>query len=179
MKKIKQFAAVICAGATLLLSKTSFAQSTPKDAFRFGIGVETLAPVGDLKSYRSNFGLGITPQLQYGIGDHVALTLSSGYYHFFEKTVHKEDGYGGYSTQRKGIIPVKLGLKAFLYKNLYISGELGAGFEVSEGSNYVKFISSGGVGYATKRWDVGLRYESFTGHSDNFGTIGLRVAYGL
>lgn len=176
MKNIKLLVAVILGAATLFLCRDASAQSTPTGKFRFDLGAETLLPTGALKSYRSDFGLGITPRLQYGLGDKVALTLTSGYYHFFEKTVHKEL-YGGFSTQRKGIIPVKLGLKVFVLKNIYLSGELGAGFEVSESNNYVKFISSAGIGYASKRWDIGLRYESFTGHSDNFGAIGLRAAY--
>jgi hypothetical protein len=38
---------------------------------------------------------------------------------------------------------------------------------------------SGGVGYATKHWDVGVRYEDFYMKDYHSGIIGLRLAYGF
>lgn len=32
---------------------------------------------------------------------------------------------------------------------------------------------------ASKSWDVGVRYENYSGQSNNYGTVGLRIAYGF
>jgi hypothetical protein len=77
------------------------------------------------------------------------------------------------------IIPVKAGLKAFISSNVYIGAEVGAGFEVDNGGGNTKLIASPTIGYASKKWDVGLRYESFSGQGNNYGLLGLRIAYGF
>jgi hypothetical protein len=178
MKKATKIATWVFTVALLFTGVNSFAQSTPKSKFRFGVGLETLVPTGDLHTYSSNFGLGITPRLQYGITDRLALTFTSGYYHFFPRTVHNP-GLPDVNTGETGIVPVKLGLKAFINKNIYFGAEIGAGFEVNDGGGNTKLLTSAGVGYASKKWDVGIRYENFSGQTFNYGTIGLRVAYGF
>jgi hypothetical protein len=77
------------------------------------------------------------------------------------------------------IIPVKVGLKAFIANNIYLTGEVGAGFEVEDGGGPVKLILSPGIGYASKHWDAGAKYENFSGGNNSYGTVGLRVAYGF
>ena len=88
------------------------------------------------------------------------------------------------------MIPVKAGVKAFFAPNVYVSGEVGAGFEMSAFGDYsgdqtpglekdTKLILSPGVGYATKSWDVGVRYENYSGQGNNYGLVGLRIAYGF
>ena len=43
-----------------------------------------------------------------------------------------------------------------------------------------KGLLSAGLGYTTHSgWDVGARYESFTGQSYDYGLIALRIAYGF
>lgn len=151
------------------------AQSVPANKFRFGIGADALIPVGNTSNV-ANFGLGLTPRLQYGVTDKFALTFTSGLYHFFPKTIT----YPGYSFKRKSdVIPVKAGFKYFAGGGFYIAGEAGVSFEVAEGSGPVHFLWSPGIGYATKKWDFGARYENFSGHGYSDGVIGLRVAYGF
>jgi hypothetical protein len=81
------------------------------------------------------------------------------------------------------MIPVKAGIKAFVGDGFYFSGEAGAGFEVhpiiAGGEKNTKLILSPGVGYASKSWDVGVRYENFSGQGNNYGLVGLRLAYGF
>ena len=70
-------------------------------------------------------------------------------------------------------------MKYFATSNIYFSGEVGAGFETSYADN-TKLILSPGIGYANvKGLDVGLRYENFSGQGDNYGLVGLRIAYGF
>jgi hypothetical protein len=157
------------------------AQSTTPSNFRFGIGVEGLLPVGDA-SETLNFGLGITPRLQYRLSDKVALTFTSGIYHFFPKTVtYPATGtYPGFTTKYKSdIIPVKVGAKFFVGSNFYLSGETGVAFETAGDGGHVHFLASPGIGYATKKLDIGARYENFSGNGYSDGIVGLRAAYGL
>lgn len=169
----KLIATAFTAVALFLGTSNVNAQSTPKSALRFGIGVEGLLPTGNLKSI-SKAGLGGTARLQYGVSDDLALTLTSGYYNFFGREI----GNTGVNYDKFGIVPLKAGVKAFVSQNIYLGAEVGAGFE-TDGLKDTKLIASPGVGYASQKWDVGVRYENFSGQGSNYGTVGLRVAYGF
>ncbi|MFD0749710.1 hypothetical protein ACFQZS_06125 [Mucilaginibacter calamicampi] len=179
-KTSKSLSAVLVA-LTLFICVNAKAQSVPASKFRFGIGVEGLLPVGNTADV-ANFGLGLTPRLQYGLSDKVALTFTSGLYHFFPKTrTYPEYGYypGAVSKYKSDIIPIKVGVKYFVGGNFYIAGEVGAAFEVAERGQSKHFLWSPGIGYATKKWDIGARFENFSGNNYSDGIIGLRVAYGF
>jgi hypothetical protein len=185
MKRMTKLIAAAFTAAALFIGTNVNAQSTPKSALRFGIGVEGLLPTGNLHDI-SNVGVGITPRLQYGVADNLALTLTSGYYNFFGKEIANT----GFKTSSYGMIPVKVGIKAFVSQNIYVGAEVGAGFETkpfgalkgedTEGvDKNTKLIASPGIGYASQKWDVGVRYENYSGQSNNFGAVGLRIAYGF
>ncbi|MES2266609.1 MAG: hypothetical protein V4520_07600 [Bacteroidota bacterium] len=177
-KKTKLFAVALTA-FTLFIGVQSNAQSFQKGKLRFGVGADALLPVGNF-SKSSNFGLGITPRLQYGITNRFALTFTSGIYHFFPKDMISTDGPQPYKYRWDlDMIPVKAGFKAFVTSNIYVSAEAGIGFQVDNGGGDSKFMASGGAGYATKHWDFGVRYENFAGNGYRNGLIGLRVAYGF
>jgi len=182
MKKTQILLAAAMVVFGLVICNNAKAQSVAEGKFRFGIGVDGLLPLGNLSNFE-NFGLGVTPRLQYGIGNNTALTFTSGFYHFFPKTVIIPTGALGETTGTVkfdlDIVPVKVGIKQFISKDFYIDGEAGAGFEVEKGGGRVKLILSPAVGYASKHWDVSARYEGFFGQDDNYGTIGLRIAYGF
>jgi hypothetical protein len=181
----KLIASALTAVALFIGTSNVNAQSTPKNALRFGVGVEGLLPTGNLSDI-SNVGLGGTARLQYGVADNLALTLTSGYYNFFGKKIGNTDvKYPSF-----GMVPVKAGIKAFFAQNLYFSAEVGAGFETKDDYRYstgelegngkaTKLIASPGIGYASQKWDVGVRYENFSGQDNNYGTVGLRIAYGF
>lgn len=176
MKKLTKLAAAALTAVALFIGTNVKAQSTPPASqLRFGVGLEAGVPTGNAHNI-SNFELGGTARLQYGTSDHFALMLTSGYYNLFGKTVSTPTGDVKYSSL--GIIPVKAGLKAFFSDNVYFSAEAGAGFEMN-GTKNTKLILSPGLGWANKKWDVGVRYEDFSGQSNNYGLVGLRVAYGF
>jgi hypothetical protein len=156
------------------------AQSADKSKLRFGIGLDALLPVGNFTN-TANFGLGITPRLQYGIADNLALTFTSGIYHYFTKKLYVTSGLGAGSTMENAldVVPVKFGIKAFVSSNIYLGAEVGAGFEVDNGGGSTKLIASPAIGYACKKLDVGLRYENFSGQGYHYGIVGLRLAYGF
>lgn len=172
MKKLTKLAAAALTAVALFIGTNVKAQTTPASALRFGIGLEAGIPTGNIKDY-SKFELGGTARLQYGLANNLALTLTSGYYNLFATSDYKD--IGGKSI---GIVPVKIGIKAFFADNLYFSAEGGAGFETKYDKN-TKLLLSPGLGYASKSWDVGVRYENLSGQSDNYGLVGLRIAYGF
>lgn len=187
MKKMTTLVAAAFTAAAIFIGSGANAQTVAKNKLRFGVGVEGLVPTGSLNNI-SNVGLGGTARLQYGLADNLALTLTSGYYNFFGKKVN--DNVSDVKYPSFGLVPVKAGIKAFFTQNLYFGAEVGAGFETKDDYRYatgetdnngkaVKLIASPAIGYASQKWDVGVRYENFSGQSNNYGLVGLRVAYGF
>lgn len=177
MKKLTKLAAAAITGVALLIGTNVNAQTTPASKLRFGVGLEAGVPTGNAHT-GSNFELGGTARLQYGTSDHLALMLTSGYYNFFGKDYTIPGTNTTIKGSSAGIIPVKAGLKGFFSDNIYFSAEAGAGFEMN-GSKNTKLILSPGLGWANQKWDVGVRYEDFSGQSNNYGIVGLRLAYGF
>lgn len=180
MKTITKAIAAGFTAAAIFIGTSANAQteSDSKSKVRLGIGVEALAPVGDLKDF-SNFGLGGTARLQYDVQSSISFTLTSGYYNFFAKQTGANFGGTVVSTDvpDQGIVPLKAGIKAFFAPGFYFGAEAGAGFETKYGKN-TKLILAPGIGYSgDSGWDVGLRYENFSGQGNSYGTVGFRLAY--
>lgn len=186
MKNATKLVAIAVAAVAMFFTTQVKAQTTNPNQWRFGIGVEGGIPTGNAHDI-SNFELGGTARLQYGIGQNFALMLTSGYYNFFGKDV---PGLTDVKYKSLGMIPVKAGFKAFFAKSFYFSGEAGAGFEMSSFGDFsgdttpglekdTKLILSPGLGWANKSWDVGVRYENYSGQNNNYGLVGLRLAYGF
>ena len=184
MKKSTQLLAAASFAVAILFGTNVKAQSIVPNKLRFGFGVDGGLATGNAH-YASNIFLGGTGRLQYGLSNNLALTLTSGYYNFFGKN----DPVTGTKFQSLGMVPIKAGIKAFFAPSWYFGAEIGAGIETKTflhqgedsqaGEKDTKLILSPGIGYATKHWDVGARYENFSGQSNNYGLVGLRVAYGF
>lgn len=171
MNKLSKIIATTLSVSALFFAANVNAQTTATDPWRLGIGLEAGVPTGNAHNI-SNVELGATVRLQYDVGSNFAYTLTSGFYNMFGK---QADG-SNYRYSSRGIVPLKAGIKAFFADNLYFGAEVGAGFEtINEGNT--KLILSPALGFANQTWDVGLRYENFSGQSDNYGLVGLRVAY--
>ena len=168
---IKLMAAAVTA-VVVLFGTNVKAQTKDSSPWRLGIGLETGIPTGNANTI-SNFELGGTARLQYGVDKGLAYTLTSGYYNMFVKQPYKNLG-----ANDLGIIPLKAGIKAYFAPNIYFGAEAGAAFETNKGGN-TKLDLSPGIGYSTKLVDVGVRYENFSGQGNNYGLIGLRIAYGF
>jgi hypothetical protein len=182
MNKFSKLMLALSIIAAIFLCNKANAQNND-NKFRLGIGADGLVPVGSLTK-TENFGLGITPRLQYSVNNKFDLVFTTGFYHFFSKNIPLTIPLGNGSTAiianyHLDIIPVKAGLKYFVLHNLYLAGEAGAGFEVEDGGGPVDLILSPSVGYASKSWDVGLRYENFRGPNSAVGVFGVRIAYGF
>ena len=165
-------AAAFTAAALFFNTQVKAQTAAPANPWRFGIGLEAGIPTGNAHDI-SNFELGGTARLQYDATSNFDYTLTSGYYNMFGKN-QVIDGVN--YKQHLGIVPLKVGIKAFFAQNIYFGAEAGAGFETISGGN-TKLILSPTLGYADKTWDVGVRYENFSGQGNSYGLVGLRLAY--
>jgi hypothetical protein len=184
MKKTTKLLASVATAAAIFFATNVKAQTVTPDKFRFGVGVEGGLVTGSAHDF-SNAEIGGTARLQYGVSNNLAITLTSGYYNFFGKSEPGTD----LKYQSLGMVPIKAGIKYFYTSNLYLGAEVGAGIETKtflpQGDNEnfankdTKLILSPALGYATKHWDVGVRYENYSGQSNNYGLVALRLAYGF
>jgi len=179
--------AIAGAAIAIFFATNVKAQTVDKSAWRLGIGVEGGLPTGDIHN-TYGWDLGGTARLQYGVDKNVAIMLTSGYYNLFGKTVPGATIISGNTVvttaggkaPNAGIIPVKAGAKVFFNSPIYISGEAGAGFETGGyGNGSTRLLLSPGLGWANHSWDVGARYENFSGGGANYGLVNLRIAYGF
>ncbi|WP_374164896.1 hypothetical protein [Arcticibacter sp. MXS-1] len=167
MKKTIKLLTVASAIALFFVTSESKAQDSK--AWRLGVavspGVSTDDPFG--------FVLGGEAKLQKDFAGPLSGTLSAGYTNFFLKDKFDLPGNKDY-----GVIPVKAGLKGFLTKNFYLSGEVGAGFGTNEGAK-TSFVWSPSIGWAFRNGlDVGVKYEDYA--KDGYPQqVALRLAYGF
>lgn len=166
--------------ALTILFSTSILVAQNKDSnnydqgFRLGIGATAGLPTND----PYDFNLGLDARLQYDLSKIYSLTLTTGFSNFFVEGKNNDLGY----------IPLKGGFKAFIFKDtVYLMGEAGAAFAVTNDYNKTSLLLSPSVGYATKNLDFSLRYEYFSDFpsvknnvvKDGLGQIAFRVAYGF
>jgi hypothetical protein len=177
MKKATNYLATALVAAAIFIGSAAKAQTTTTTSspspWRLGFGIEGGIPTGNAHSV-SDFELGGSARLQYDVSKNVSLTLTSGYTNLFIKDDARLPG----DPSNHGIVPAKLGVKLFFLPNIYFGAEGGAGFETNYGEN-TKLILSPALGWANEHWDVGVNYTNYSGQSDTYGTVGLRIAYGF
>ena len=175
MKTVLKLTATIFMVTLLFFATHVKAQTTPANKFNLDLGIESGLPTGVAANYNTVI-LGGIIRFQYGISNNFAVTFATGGDHFFTKDIP------GINNPSFGVGPIKAGLKEFFIPNIYVSGEAGIGREVTQkgfvGGN-TKLLLEPGAGYANKRWDFGVAYESLTGQQDNYGFVALRIAYGF
>ncbi len=133
---------------------------------RLGVGVD----LGSTLKKPTRTTLGVDLRLQKGFGNGLSGILTSGYYQFFKINKNNE-GFG--------IIPLKAGLKYFPAKNIYVAGEVGAGFGTKNGAG-TSFVYSPSFGLAFgDGFDVSIKYENFTDYNGYAQQLALRFAYGF
>ena len=156
--------------AIVIISTTSFAQETESTPVTFNIGAEIATPVGSLDNI-SNFGFGISALAEYKPVKQFGVTFSAGYIHFFGKN------YGGYSAPSLGQIPVLGGVRLYVAKEFYVSGQLGYSFfDKNLGSG---FTYAPGIGAKFNTLDVTLKYMAASVDGGTLSNIGLRLGYSL
>jgi hypothetical protein len=167
---------VITALAIVLGVATTSAQEVKNydQGFRLGFGLNGGLPLND----PYDFNLGADARLQYDLSQRYSLTLTTGFSNIFVSGDNNDLGY----------IPAKAGFKAFVLKDqLYLMGEVGAAFAVTNGYNQTSLLLSPAIGYANENFDISLRYEHFNDFpvikndvtKDGLGQVSLRLAYGF
>lgn len=164
MKQIKTFLAVA------FLLTAIFASAQTDKPLRLGISI---IPGASLNN-PTGFVLGADVRLQQGFGNsNVSWILTTGYTHFFET---KQNGIVMFPAT--SFIPLKAGLKVFPAANVYLAGEIGAGFGIETGVG-TSFVYSPSIGIiVAKDWDLSIKYEHFTKYNET-QQLALRVAYGF
>ncbi len=166
-----------------LLSPFVHAQTIRGCGIRYAIGAETGLAVNYLAK-KHQFLAGASLQADFPILDQeLYTTLNTGYNHAFVRSDFS------HLVEDMNIIPLKVGLKYFWRKYLYVQSEVGVSFLLNktncvEGKNkaYVLAPQIGALLHAFGRnfIDIGLRFES-TGKfyvcdkQNNF--VGLRVSW--
>lgn len=125
--------------------------------FKFGVGLNTSLPVGNMSNI-SSFALGAEVQGEYGFNGQLSGIVTTGYTHFFEKS---NNGL------KFGVVPLIAGARFYATEDFFIGGQLGYGF----------FTSNGGGGGFTYKPQLGYKFGnvqltgSYQAVSNN-GTIG-------
>lgn len=170
MKKSTNLIAGLLVAAAIFLGTNANAQTKPDSSkWRFGIGIEPGLPTGTAHQ-RSHFELGGTVRLQYDVSHSFALTLTSGYYNFFG--IEQRNGLGKFPAF--DVIPVEAGIKEFFVPNFYFGAEAGPAFPSTDNT---RLVLAPALGYANESWDIGVRYENFSGYHNPYGIVSLRIAY--
>jgi hypothetical protein len=173
-KTIKISAFLLLFGAAVVNAQETNTDTAYDQGFRLGIGLSLGYPLQD--PYDLNLGADV--RLQYDLSQRYSLTLTSGFSKLFVSGEGNDLGY----------IPLKAGFKAFVLKDrLYFIGEAGAAFSVTNSYDKTSLLLSPGIGYATDKIDISVRYDHFSnfptienGNIDKgLGALSLRVAYGF
>jgi|GEM_PF-2746444 len=151
---------------TLLLSASicvGFAQKTPSKAIGWDIAVSPGVALSRYYGSSSKFVLGAETRIQQNFGYNFAWMASFGYTHF--------------SALENGYFSLKGGIKAYLEPKVYLGAEIGIG-EYSQGGEAFIFSPSVGMLFG-KRWDLALKYESFSEFNFPDSQLALRIGFKL
>jgi hypothetical protein len=132
--------------------------------WRLGVAVQA----GLANNSKYGLVIGADARIQTNISGKDFFILTSGITHFFDtpKTLN------GFTY-----VPVKVGVKSYLAKHFYVSGEAGIGCSLQKEINN-SFVWSPAMGISTKTMDVSIRYENYDAYQ-NFQHLALRLAYGF
>ncbi len=161
----------------MLFSITVNAQTVPAHKFALSLAVDGGIPTG-AEAHGTKFTLGGDIRLQYGLTESLALTLTTGGYHFFpkqnlENMQHRESF---------GLGPIKGGLKLFLAPRWYFGAEAGVAYMYTEhgySGDPPKLILSPQFGTVCGHWDFSIWYDNYSGQNYSYGQAALRIAYGF
>ncbi|WP_395043110.1 hypothetical protein [Flavobacterium sp.] len=165
---------VICILFTII-SANAQEKKNYDQGFRLGFGISGGLPLDD----PYDFNLGADVRVQYDLSKQYSLTFTTGFSNMFVSGKNNDLGY----------IPAKAGFKAFVLKDkLYLMGEVGAAFAITNGYNKTSLLISPVIGYATDIIDISLRYEHYNDFpvlesnntiGEGLDQISLRIAYGF
>ncbi len=166
-KNTPLFALILCL-IIIFLTTNIYAQNKEARPLRLGFGLNVGLPT----TSGFTFALGGDLKLQKYVSGNTSATLTAGYTKFMVNS--------NYIGSAFTIIPIKVGLKSFTAKNVYLAGEAGAGLPMQTKTQKTAFLYALGLGYALDNGlDLGIKYEEVNFKNFNVGQIALRIAYGF
>jgi len=156
-----------------LLSAVAFIHSNaqqPEQGFQFGGGIRAAMPIGDFADTHS-FGIGGELQGEYRFSYMLSGIITTGYTHFFGKTVTilgTDVEYDGV-----GLIPIIAGLRVYPSTNFFIGAQAGYGILTGGGESDGAFNYQPQIGYNGERLQVAVNYNALSKDGTTLGHIGL------
>lgn len=192
---MKTFKSLILPVLLLSFCFTAKAQTTLPDTIRIGVGLEGMADNGTFgSSYK--YGAGVSLRIDVPITKSVYVTASAGYNNFFASAGATNSPYTIQNVPVPNFktIPLKLGVKWFLFPTFYIQGE--AGETILSNKSELYAVSSTaftwspqfGLIFPLKNRrtyiDTGVRYEGVASFNNdafknNFWAVHVAYAFNL
>ena len=163
----------------------NIASAQAKNKFQFSLGADITYVSNVDQAVFWGAGYGGSVQASYFFSEKVSGSFLAGY-----SAYPGVSRFGGDIVPAIKIIPVRAGVNYFVYKELYIAAQVGAGFFNTSGIgatssfdfNGSSFSYSAQLGYqfkikGKKRIDLSAKYEAYLKTPKNFYAAGGRVAY--
>jgi hypothetical protein len=176
MKKL--YLMIVLAATTVFT--VSAQKKTVKKSPLFSVGLELIAPTGDMRSFY-NVGFGGSGKIEIPATKNLYITATAGYTSYYLSDNYKNLLRSiGIPTTPTGYIPLKVGGKYYFNPAFYAEGEIGASLGTNNRSS-TYFVYSPGIGTSIpltgkNAIDIGFRFEGWSQNND-FNQFGLRVAY--
>jgi hypothetical protein len=168
-------------------AQTSTSTTTSSNGIIYSVGVDGGFSAGSFK-HTNKWDLGGTVQADIPVANQFFLDINAGYLNFYGKN----NVYGsGIQAEAVRLLPVKAGLKYFVFTDIYVQADAGVGFALNKSDlDYQRtaaFLYTPQVGVqlpiGKKQFiDAGAYYEASTKYTsgvDNtkINFFGLRAAY--
>ena len=145
---------------------TTACAQVSKNRFNVGVGALLAVPVYNL-DYSSTGG-GVDATALYGLTDKISLSADIGFTGLPGKSVYPSTA----------IIPIRLGVRYFPTKKIYVGAKAGLGIYtiLKASANHTAFSAS--LGYLPgKKLDAAFYYDGYTNKNTSFGYAGVRFSY--
>lgn len=140
------------------------------DGFQFGAGIRLALPVGGFSDTHS-FGIGGELQGEYGFNEKFSGVITSGYTHFFGKSISVLGTSLKFGSV--GLIPIIAGARVYPSKNLFIGAQAGIGIFTANSSSEAAFDWQPQVGFNSEHFQVALNYNGLSKDGTTVSQIGL------
>ncbi|WP_276481557.1 hypothetical protein [Paraflavitalea pollutisoli] len=170
---------------TAFMNSEAQDKQSPSSRIRFSVGPDAALPVGNF-SDGYNWGIGGSIQAEFPVVPQVLhLVANAGFLNFFNDDDKNKQG------ENLSFLPVKVGVKYYPIKLLYVQADAGAAFITNKtkvkADKTAAFVYAPQVGVTvplggSSSIDAGFRYERVSRIVDgqhNPSYFGLRVAYGF
>lgn len=156
----------------VLIAGFSYAQETKTvKPVVLSIGAELASPVGDLDN-SSDFGIGGSLQAEFMVKSNLGITVNAGYINYLGKKY--DTPIGSVKAASISQIPLLAGVRYYLIKDIYVSGQLGASiFNRDIGT---AFTYAPGIGARASIFDLTLKYMGSNKNDASLSNVSLRVA---